>query len=184
MIEKSISKVIVSGIIIFSFFGCSLLQKKYIYYGGEVSQDIYSNIVTNKKIGIQDTTSTKVEGRIKNEKEGLANIMLTFKNPRNKNVHQTLTDFDGFYSIYIPAGEYLLMLSYLEQHKNNFKTEDKTIFEFNSGEIRQLDWYISVEPETSVSYSIEFKSKRAYKKALKKAKELNLSLWEYSRLEK
>ena len=74
------------------------------------------------------------------------------------------------------------MLDYYGQ-QDNLTTKDKTIFEFNSSEIRQLDWFISVV-EVSVSYSIEFKSKRAYKKALKKAKELNMSLLEYSRLKK
>lgn len=183
MIDKNIYKFFLSGIILFSFVSCNLLQKKYVYNSGEVNQNIYSDIEINRKIGIQDTTSTKVKGRIKNDKEGLPNFMLTFKNTHNKNLHKTFTDFDGFYSINIPAGEYLVMLDYYGQ-QDNLTTKDKTIFEFNSGEIRQLDWFISVGPETSVSYSIEFKSKRAYKKALKKAKELNMSLLEYSRLEK
>lgn len=183
MIEKNIHKIIIGGIILFSFFSCNLLQKKYVYNNGEISQDIYSDIETNEKIGIQDTTSTNIKGHIKSEKGGFPATMLTFKNTHNKNSYKTLTDFDGFYNINIPAGEYLLMLDY-DGQQNNLTTKDKTVFEFKSGEIRKLDWYITLGPETSVSYSIEFKSKRAYKKALKRAKELNMSLWEYSRLEK
>lgn len=115
MIEKNIHKIILSGILLFSFFSCSLLQKKYVYNSGEVRQDIYSVIKTNEKIGVQNIDSTNIKGHIISEKGGLPEITLTFENFSNKSSYTAHTDFDGFYNINIPAGEYLLKIDYYGQ---------------------------------------------------------------------
>ncbi len=183
MIEKVIYKIILSGIIVFSLFSCAQLQKKYVYNNGEVNQNVYTKIISDEKIGVQDSASTIIKGHITSEKDGLPGISIIFQEIETKEKYGTQSDFDGFYSIVIPSGKYHLKTV---QYKfvEDIKSGTKKVFDFTYGELRELNLEIYFGPETSVSYSIEFKNERAYEKALKRAKELNLSLLEYVRLEK
>ncbi len=148
---------------VFTNLSCSIFKSETITDGWTES-NTQSKVLYNKLIENDENNSPYVFGQIspKDEEKNIG-LTLIFKNLVSEKVYRTQTDFDGNYSISLPNGNYDMLL-----------VNDKIILkkiDLKNGDKRRIDLEIIFGPETTIS--VEYPTKRAWKKAQRNNKERN-----------
>lgn len=169
---KIIMKIlIIQLLIICCFNSCSVFKNEKSYTDGYTIDEYVGGISENNLIGIADTVAVRIYGKViwrdYTFAEYPSSLQIFLQNTITDSVFTTNSDFDGMYNLYLLPGKYDLLV---KKEPHFLESTKISQLELKSGEIRE----INIETEIlTTTVSIEYKGKRAVKRAQRNQKKKN-----------
>ena len=124
-------KILLSTLALFTLLSCKTYKYNICVYNEKET----SEILTNKNLGIADTTMIYIKGKVQNKRNmPIQNATIRFED-KIKNIEYTFrTNQAGFYSVKIPYNNYILKV-----YETEFGLFSSETLMFVKGEIREIN---------------------------------------------